>query len=362
MDTKDKNKRNTIDEVELLEQEYEQLEASDNRRPKRLRSKEQKSKKTRSKLTDGIVLECFTNNFYRVEPTTGNMITCPLSGRFKNVDFANTRSIIAVGDRVRLDLSSDPIIEEICDRKNILRRYIPRSFPEGESQARVYDHQLDKEVILAANVDQVIVTSSIINPVINFNLIDRYLCSAELSDIEPLICITKIDLKDPENISSELNYYRNSSFKISSASATDGIGIDELTDLLKGKSTVFSGPSGVGKSSLINQLEPKINLRTGSISNYSNKGKHVTSNSIMIKWSFGGYLIDTPGIKTFGLSRKDKDKLPRVFPGFKDLAIHCRFTSCTHIVEKDCRVREATAKGTIPESRYQSYINLFNSL
>lgn len=362
MENKDKKTRNKIDEEELLELEYELLEASENRRPKRLRSKEQKSKKSRSELIGGIVLECFSNNLYRVETDDGKTVTCPLSGRFKNVDFANTRSIVAVGDRVRIDLSADPLIEEIDDRKNVLRRYIPRSFPDGESQIRGYDHQLDKEVILAANIDQVIVTSSIANPSVNFNLIDRYLCSAELSGIEPIICITKIDLKNPETIYGELNFYRRFGFRVALTSAADGTGISELIGLLKDRNTVFSGPSGVGKSSLINRLEPSLNLKTGSISTYSNKGKHVTSNSIMIKWSFGGYLIDTPGIKTFGLSRQIKDRLPRVFPGFKDLALHCRFTSCTHTAEENCRVKEALDKGDIPENRYQSYINLLGSL
>jgi ribosome biogenesis GTPase / thiamine phosphate phosphatase len=357
MDTIDKKDRSNQDNGELIEYEYELLESSEVRRPKRLRAKENKSKKSQTELKDGRVLECFTNNFFRVK-TQDEEIICPLSGRFKNVDFNRSRSIVVVGDFVRVDISSNPRIEEIIERKNVLKRYISKQIPGRVEEDYKGD---EKEVVLVANIDQVIITSSIQNPSINYNLIDRYLCSAEMSGIDAVICITKADLASESIDNEDIRYYVRAGYKILQTSVIDESGIDDLKKILQGQSTVFSGPSGAGKSTLINNLEPSLNLKTGSISTYSNKGKHVTSNSIMIEWSFGGFLIDTPGIKTFGLPKKAKEQIPKLFPGFNDYAQGCKFKSCSHTNEEGCRVLEELSIGNIPDSRYQSYLNLLSS-
>lgn len=366
MKKKDKTDRDIIDNEELIELEYELLESSEKRRPKRLRVKESKTKKASSELVSGIVIECFTNNYYRVK-VGKEEYKCPLSGRFKNIDFANSRSIVVVGDHVKVDVSSNPRIEEIDERKNVLKRYIPKSNPSNKDpdlnpSTSYNEGSEDIEVVIAANIDLVIITTSVKQPELNFNLVDRYLCSAELTGVSPVICITKIDLADKMPDKKETAYYTNNGIPVILTSIITGKGINKLKQLLKGKVTVFSGPSGVGKSSLINKLEPTTDLKTGRVSSFTNKGKHITSNSIMVKWSFGGHLIDTPGIKTFGLPKKAKDKIPKIYPGFINLSKECKFSSCTHIREEGCKVLEQLEKGTVPLSRYRSYLSIYTDV
>ncbi len=357
MTNKIKSKEKRLDNDELLELEYEQLESSEKKRPKRLLSKEDKSKKSASKLVKGRVLECFTNNYYRVRIADEDIL-CPLSGRFKNVDFRSIRSIVVVGDYVNVDLSSDPRIEEVFTRKNTLKRSVSTH------------RNREVEVTLAANIDQLIITSSCFQPPINLNLVDRYICSANLSNLESVICITKKDLLDKnevdpefkEELANNVKYYKDQGYKVLMTSSVTGEGIQELKEILRGKDTIFSGKSGTGKTTIINCLEPNLHLKTGPISTYSNKGKHTTSNSLMIEWSFGGYLIDTPGIKTFGITKEAKYLLPRMFPGFNELSVECKFSSCTHQKEFGCRVLEALKNKEIPQERHQSYLNLYNTL
>ncbi len=318
-------------------------------RPKRLRIKESRSKKGDTEMRLGRVLEVLGNNRYLLD-IDGEEYSVPLSGRFRNVDFGESRAIIVIGDYVRVNHIEEPIIEEIVKRKSVLKRFV-------QYRSRLI------EVVIAANIDQVIITASVSEPELNLNLLDRYLSAVHLSEIVPIICINKYDLiEDKKRLLQELEYYIEGGIKVLLTSIFDEKSISKLKKELSDKESVFSGASGVGKSSLINKLEPGINLRTGEVSNYTAKGVHTTSSSKLIPWSFGGYLIDTPGIKTFGLSPSVKRELPRIFPRFDEWSELCRFNDCTHQSEDGCYVKKMLNEGTLPQNRYQSYINLYESL
>lgn len=342
--TEDTKKR----EGEILEREYDQAKDGYPKPGKRLREKERFSKKSNTVLKRGRVLEAYSQNSFRVKVGKEELL-CPLSGRLKIIDFAK-RNVVVVGDYVKVDSAQNYRIEEIEERKNSLQRYIDK----GKQQL---------EVLIASNIDQVIITTSCAEPAFNLNLVDRYLCAAELAEIKPLLCVNKIDLaEDSGMIKEQCLFYEQLGIVVIYTSAQTGAGIDELKQRLHRKDSVFSGVSGTGKTSLINRLDPTLQLKTGQISTTSLKGTHTTSSSRLIPWSFGGYLIDTPGIKTFGLDKSDRSEIPRKFPGFAKWAKGCRFTNCSHTHEDGCLVLEALEKKKLPEARYQSYLNLLTSL
>ena len=343
MKRNDKNE----DKLDLLEQEYEKLQELYVKPGRRLKKKERKSRKSGLELRKGRVLEVYTNNHYRVQIGDEECV-CPLSGRYKNVEF-DGRTVIAIGDYVNVDFSATPRIEEILERENHLKRFI-----------RVGNSLI--EVIMVSNIDQIIITSSIVEPALNLGLVDRYYCSVKVEGILPIICINKIDLVDDlKEVRAACEYYEKCGIKVIYTSATTGEGIDDLRELLKDNESAFSGPSGSGKSSLINAIEPQLDLKVGEVSEATSKGVHTTTSGSLLPWSFGGYLIDTPGIRSFGLDSSYKDLIPRVFPGFDEFAVYCRFGDCKHLGEIGCNVLELVEKGEIPEERYASYHNIMDS-
>ena len=305
------------------------------------------SRKSGMVLKKGRVLEIRTNYLCKVRIGQEDL-DCILSGRLKQINIKN-RNLVAVGDFVNVDISEEPRIEEVLERKNSLSRYSEDDF--------------QTEITLAANLDQVVITSSVSEPELNFGLIDRYLCAAEISGISPVICVNKIDLaKDLTEIKTKCSFYEKFGYTIIYTSIFLDDTITRLKEILKNKQTVFSGHSGAGKSSLLNQIQPGLDLKVSGISDYTGKGTHTTTSSKLINWEFGGYLVDTPGIKTFGLHRKDKAVLGRIFPGFSDYYMECKYPDCTHSHEKGCAVKVATQAGQYPEERYQSYLRILRSL
>ena len=319
----------------------------DKRAEKKIVEKAITSKKSGLQLKKGRILEVKTN--YRCLVDLGDFeIECPLSGRLKQLNL-DTRSLVATGDFVMVDFSEEPRIEEILPRKTKLTRFSESGF--------------QTEVVIAANIEQVIITTSVAEPPLNFALVDRYICMAALEKIVPVLCINKIDLADSlQKIQKEAEFYRQNGYEVVFISVQTGEGLEDLKNILKNKQSVFSGHSGVGKSSIINKLQPGVNLRTGKISDFNKKGIHVTTRSRLIRWKFGGFLVDTPGIKTFGLPRKEKEKIPKIFPGFSMLSEKCKFQNCSHTHETECAVKEALAKGEYPEERYFSYLRIWESL
>jgi len=332
------NDLETFEENEILE---------DKRAAKKLPEKGETSQKSNLELKKGRVLEVNTNYTCLVKFDEFKK-ECFLSGRLKQLNF-DTRTIVAVGDYVNVDFSETPRIEEILPRSNSLSRYSEDSF--------------QKEVILAANVDQVIITTSVREPDLNPGLIDRYICASRIAQIKAIICVNKIDLEaQPDRLFSQMKFYQNNGINVIFSSVKSGAGMKELKAILKNKESVFSGHSGVGKSSLINFLQPGLNLKVTEVSDHTSKGVHTTTSSKLIEWDFGGYLVDTPGIKTFGLHRQDKKKIYRIFPGIKVLYEKCQFTDCSHTHENNCAVKTAVEIGEFPKERYQSYLRIIESL
>jgi ribosome biogenesis GTPase / thiamine phosphate phosphatase len=333
-----------IDNIEAFE-ETDIIE--DNRSTKKNLGKAEISSKSNLKLKKGRVLEVKSNNTFFVE-IGDEKLECYLSGRLRQLNY-KTRTIVAVGDYVNVDFAEEPRIEEILPRKNSLSRFSENNF--------------QSEVIIASNLDQVIITTSIKEPDLNLGLVDRYICTARLFDIIPVICVNKIDLIEHFIVlKNEMKFYSDSKIKVIFCSAETGEGLNELKSLLSQKQTVFSGLSGTGKSSIINQIQPGLNLRVANVSDVTSKGMHTTTSAKLIEWEFGGYLVDTPGIKTFGLHRDDKYRISRVFPGIDLLYEECKFDDCSHDHEAGCAVINAVDKGEFPVERYNSYLRLLESL
>ncbi len=315
----------------------------------RTSSKQRHSYKEGLSLVEGRITQIKSNYLYSVE-VDGKPHSASMSGRLKQFLYSSN-ALAAVGDKVQLDISVAPDyrIEQVLPRKNALIRYGSGSF--------------QKEIFLAANIDQVIITSSWRMPNFKAGLIDRYLCIAAIQGLDAIIVINKTDLlEDEAELEEETAYYRRIGIPVVCTSVTKGTGLSELKELLKNKDSVFTGHSGTGKSSLINYLEPQLQLATAEVSDFNEKGKHTTTQAILLPWSFGGHLLDTPGIKTITLHSEDKALLPKVFPGFTALHDQCRFRDCSHIHEEDCAVLKALEEDKIPLARYDSYRYMLEGL
>lgn len=308
----------------------------------RVDSKRDQSFKSGMNLKKGRVLAVMSNYRCLVQ-IQDEQVIASIGGRLRQFRYKST-SMLAVGDYVKVDMSLEPDyrIEDILPRKNRLSRYDSGSF--------------QKEILVAANIDQLIITSSWRMPMYKPGLIDRYLILAAIHEITPLIVINKIDLcEDFEELKEGIAYYEQSGFKVILTSTVTQEGISELKAELKDKDSVFSGHSGAGKSSLINCLQPGLELITAEVSDFNEKGKHTTTQATMLLWDFGGHLIDTPGIKTAYLNRKDIDLIPRLFPGFDRFYPNCRFRDCSHMQDEGCAVLQALESGEIDPERYESY-------
>ncbi len=353
MKKKDKKKFKRKD-VRLQNISIDDLEAfendgfpNDKRASQKLADKAETSSKSNLQLKRGRVLEVKTNNTCSVK-IDGQKISCIIGGRLKQMNY-DTRSLVAVGDYVNVDMFEVPRIEEILPRQNSLSRFSEDSY--------------QKEVILASNIDQIIITASVREPDLNLGLVDRYICAGRIAEIETVICVNKIDLAESRHeLEDKLNFYKENGIIVIFTSIQTGEGMEELRTILQNKESVFSGHSGVGKSSLINFLQPDLNLKVSHVSDYTSKGIHTTTSSRLIEWKFGGYLVDTPGIKTFGLQREDKEKIYRIFPGVDVLSAKCKFADCSHDHEMDCAVKMAVEKGFFPLERYHSYLRIIESL
>ncbi|HOH78928.1 MAG: ribosome small subunit-dependent GTPase A [Candidatus Cloacimonetes bacterium] len=335
----------SLPDVDVLDEGRE----SAHYKTQRAYSKHAESFKEGLELIEGRVSEIHSNYAYIIE-SGGTYYNATLSGRLKQFLYGS-QALAAVGDRIQLDISQAPIyrVEHILPRSNTLSRYAGGSF--------------QKEIVIAANIDQVIITSSWRMPMIKPGLIDRYICIAALEGLKPVVVINKIDLCEyPEDLEEATDYYRRMGYSVILCSTLSGEGMEELRQILKDRDSVFSGQSGTGKSSLINYLEPSLKLPTAEVSSFNEKGKHTTTQATLIPWSFGGHLLDTPGIKTINLHANAKADIPHVFPGFESFAPHCRFRDCTHSHEADCAVLRALEEDVVPIERYDSYLRIMESL
>lgn len=286
------------------------------------------------------------------------MIECKIKGNFRIKDIKSTNPI-AVGDYVAFrtdeideEDTTKPVglITEIFDRKN----YIVRKSPNLSKQSQ----------IIAANIDEAFLVVTVNYPITTPTFIDRFLASAEAYRIPCTLIFNKVDRFNPEqskHLDQLIEVYENIGYRCLKTSTKKNIGLDTLKRWMTGKVNVFSGHSGVGKSSLINKIEPGLNLKTKEISEAHLSGQHTTTFSEMFELSFSGYIIDTPGIKGFGMLDMEKEEIGHYFPEIFERLEKCQFYNCTHTHEPGCEVKRAVIENEIAESRYYSYLGLLES-
>jgi ribosome biogenesis GTPase len=305
-------------------------------------------------LKKGIVIKS-TGSWYTVKTAEGILIESRIKGNLRLKGIRSTNPI-AVGDHVELTESKEDnahdgqvvgFISKILPRTN----YIIRKSPNLSKESH----------IIAANIDQAFLIVTIQFPVTTTTFIDRFLVSAEAYRIPCHLIFNKIDLysKDlTELMNSMVELYENIGYKCFKLSAKNKIGIEELKNKMTNKTNVFSGHSGVGKSTIINSIQPNLMLKTGIISEAHSSGKHTTTHSEMFELDFGGYIIDTPGIKGFGVLEMEKEEISHYFPEIFKSLDGCQYYNCTHTHEPLCAVKKSVEEGKIALSRYNSYLGL----
>lgn len=295
-----------------------------------------------------------TGSWYTVKDTEGRMWNARMKGIFK-IDEITSTNPIAVGDEVELtvenELENSVMITGILPRRNYINRQSPRA-----------KHQ---HHIIAANLDQSVLVATIREPRTSQGFIDRFLVASEAYHVPPVIVFNKSDIykaKDQEKFEEWKDMYEAIGYTVILTSVKENTGIDQLKALLQNKTTLFSGHSGVGKSSLLNAILPDSNIRTQDVSGWSGKGMHTTTFAEMYDLAGGGSIIDTPGMREFGIVDMSKQELSHYFPEMRDRLQGCQFNNCLHINEPDCAIKEAVREGLIHEDRFVSYYGILESI
>ncbi|MBR5146737.1 MAG: ribosome small subunit-dependent GTPase A [Bacteroidales bacterium] len=299
-------------------------------------------------MQEGIVIKS-TGSWYEVRNEKGEVVLCRLRGKIR-LDGIRTTNPVAVGDKVIFEQETNKdtcVINKILPRYNVIVR---KSVNLSKASH-----------IIASNIDQAILVATIAHPRTSTGFMDRFLVTAEAYHIPTTIVFNKCDLYDEEQmaVAKELiDTFENIGYHAFMVSAKTGFQCDELKEIMKDKVNLFSGHSGVGKSALVNRLDSNLNVRVGDISEVHEKGKHTTTFSQMFPLSFGGYIIDSPGIKEFGLYDMEKETLAQRFPEMRNLMHECKFSNCTHMHEPHCAIKDAVEQNIIADWRYNDYCNM----
>ncbi len=279
----------------------------------------------------GVIIRGVGGNYY--VDTNDGIIECRARGLFRN---QNIKPL--VGDRVVIRLTEENkkngYIEEILDRKNEMKRP------------------------LVSNIDQIIIVFAVKNPEPSFLLLDKLLIASEINSLKPIICFNKCDLVDKDYVSKYIDIYKNTGYKMIFTSMYNDNLLSEFKELLTDKISLFSGPSGVGKSSLMNAIDNGFELKTGEISEKLKRGKHTTRHAEIYKLNFGGFAVDTPGFSSFDINEIDYHELSYYYPEIRENSENCKFNNCMHDKEPSCAVKEAVKNNEISEIRYNNYIKL----
>lgn len=304
-------------------------------------------------MAKGLVIRS-TGSWYSVKSEEASIIECRIKGKLR-LKGVRTTNPIAVGDRVEYEVHHDETTKEGVS--GIITAIDPRT----NYIIRKSSNLSKESQIIAANIDQAFLVITVNYPVTLTGFIDRYLVSAEAYRIPASLIINKLDLyndTDYQKLEEILQTYESIGYKCYQISALKNFNLEGLKEDIKGKINLFSGLSGVGKSSLLNRLEPSLNLRTEEISDYHLQGKHTTTFAEMFEIKEGGYLIDTPGIRGFGVIDMAREEISHYFPEMFKLLKECRYFNCTHTHEPGCAVKQAVQEGIIPVTRYESYLSL----
>jgi ribosome biogenesis GTPase len=292
-----------------------------------------------------------TGSWYQVQTPGGGVYDCRIKGKFR-IKGITTTNPLAVGDVVDFELEPEQetgVITNLHPRKNYIIRKSINLSKQGQ--------------IIAANLDQALLVVTLASPRTSLGFIDRFLVTAEAYAIPAKLVFNKLDLFSGEGLEILAGYraiYENIGYPCYEVSALDGTNIEQIKELLNDKVSLFSGHSGVGKSTLINALLPDLELRTSEVSEWSDKGTHTTTFAEMFELPQGGFIIDTPGIRELGVIDIEKAELGRYFPEMRSRMQNCRFNNCRHINEPGCAVLEALENGEIELSRYESYLSIYN--
>lgn len=292
-----------------------------------------------------------TGSWYQVQTPDKKRYDCRIKGIFRTKGITTTNPL-AVGDIVDFDLEPEQqtgVITNLHQRKNYIIRKSINLSKQGQ--------------IIAANLDQALLVVTLASPRTSLGFIDRFLVTAEAYDIPAKLVYNKLDLFSDEGLEILADYkaiYENIGYPCYEVSALEGTNISQVQELLKDKVTLFSGHSGVGKSSLINALLPDLELRTSEVSEWSDKGTHTTTFAEMFELPQGGFIIDTPGIRELGVIDIEKQELSHFFPEMRQRMHSCKFNNCQHINEPGCAVLVALENGEIELSRYESYLSIYN--
>ena len=301
---------------------------------------------------NGVVYKS-TGSWYTVKDNAGKFWSARIKGIFK-IDEITSTNPVSVGDKVEVEeneVEQTALITKIYDRTNYINRQSPRA-----------KHQ---QHIVAANIDLSLLLATLKEPRTSQGFIDRSLVASEMYHVPSIIVFNKADLhkrKEDEKFQQLKTMYEQIGYKVFLISVNDNMGVDELKEELRNRVTLISGHSGVGKSSLLNLIFPELKLKTQDISGWSGKGLHTTTFAEMFDLPFGGSIIDTPGLREFGLIGVSKQELSHYFPEMRERLVNCQFNNCLHINEPGCAIKEAVVDGEINEDRYVSYVNILDSI
>ena len=292
-----------------------------------------------------------TGSWYQVRMDSGSIISCRIKGKLRLIE-RRTTTPVNIGDLVMVNIEEgDATIQEVLPRSNYI--------------IRQSTHNRTAEHIIAANLDQAIIMATIAMPRTSTGFIDRFLVTATAYHIPCIVLFNKTDLyneTEQEQVEQLTNVYRQAGFRVVATSAEKNTGVEEVRSLLQGKISLLAGHSGVGKSTLINKIDSNLQLKTAEVAAYNQKGKHTTTFAEMFELPFGGFIIDTPGIKEFGVLDFEAAEVAQYFPEMEKRMHDCRFNNCLHINEPGCAVKAALEDGDIAMSRYENYLSIIQEL
>lgn len=299
----------------------------------------------------GLVMKS-TGSWYWVREDSGNMVNARMRGKFRLDNIQHTNPI-AVGDFVdyEIDNEGNGVINKIHERKNyIIRKSVNLS---------------KKTHIIASNIDRAFLVVTVNNPKTSYGFIDRFLVTAEAYHIPATLVFNKMDTYNEEQLEVVEDYkfvYESLGYQTTEVSAISGLNLEKFKSELKDTIALFAGHSGVGKSTLLNALNPNLTIKTAEVSDFNQKGQHTTTFAEMHEWPFGGFCIDTPGIKEFGLVDMEKEEIQNYFPEIFAKKSECKFDNCLHLNEPKCAVIEAVENGEIASSRFESYVGFLDEI